>query len=97
MERSPAIDDARLATLFAKEAERFAAAHPRAAALAARAGASLVGGVPMSWMQRWASPVPPYAVSARGATITDADGHDYLDLALGDTADRKSTRLNSSH
>ena len=86
VERSPAIDDARLATLFAKEAERFAAAHPRAAALAARAGASLVGGVPMSWMQRWASPVPPYAVSARGATITDADGRDYLDLALGDTA-----------
>jgi glutamate-1-semialdehyde aminotransferase len=40
----------------------------------------------MSWMQRWASPVPPYAASARGATITDVDGHKYLDLALGDTA-----------
>ena len=40
----------------------------------------------MSWMQRWASPVPPYATSARGATITDVDGHQYLDLALGDTA-----------
>jgi glutamate-1-semialdehyde 2,1-aminomutase len=40
----------------------------------------------MSWMQRWASPVPPYAASARGATITDVDGHQYLDLALGDTA-----------
>ena len=37
-------------------------------------------------MQRWASPVPPYAASARGATITDVDGHRYLDLALGDTA-----------
>jgi glutamate-1-semialdehyde 2,1-aminomutase len=37
-------------------------------------------------MQRWASPVPPYAASARGATITDVDGHKYLDLALGDTA-----------
>ena len=40
----------------------------------------------MSWMQWWASPVPPYAASARGATITDVDGHRYLDLALGDTA-----------
>jgi glutamate-1-semialdehyde aminotransferase len=40
----------------------------------------------MSWMQRWASPVPPYAASARGAAITDVDGHQYLDLALGDTA-----------
>ena len=86
MGAAPTIDDARLARLFAAEAERFASAHPRAASLAARAGESLVGGVPMSWMQRWASPVPPYAVSARGAEITDADGHAYLDFALGDTA-----------
>lgn len=83
---APKIDDARLAPLFAAEAERFTLAHPRAAALATRAGESLLGGVPMSWMQRWASPVPPYAVSARGAAITDADGQVYLDFALGDTA-----------
>ena len=86
MGSAPKIDDVRLARLFAVEAERFTVTHPRAAALAKRAGASLVGGDPMSWMQRWASPVPPYAVSARGAEITDADGHAYLDFALGDTA-----------
>ena len=86
MSNAPKISDARLAPLFAAEAERFTLAHPRAAALAARAGESLLGGVPMSWMQRWASPVPPYAVSARGAQITDADGQIYLDFALGDTA-----------
>ena len=86
MGNAPKISDARLAPLFAAEAERFTLAHPRAAALAARAGGSLLGGVPMSWMQRWASPVPPYAVSARGAEITDADGQVYLDFALGDTA-----------
>ena len=86
MGSAPKIDDVRLARLFAVEAERFTVTHPRAAALAKRAGASLVGGVPMSWMQRWASPVPPYAVSARDAEITDADGHAYLDFALGDTA-----------
>ena len=86
MGNGPKISDARLAALFATEAERFTLAHPRAAALAARAGESLLGGVPMSWMQRWASPVPPYAVSARGAQITDADGQVYLDFALGDTA-----------
>ena len=86
MGNAPKINDARLAPLFAAEAERFTLAHPRAAALAARAGESLLGGVPMSWMQRWASPVPPYAVSARGASITDADGQVYLDFALGDTA-----------
>ena len=86
MSHAPRIDNARLQRLFAEESSRFARAHPRAAELAARAGGSLVGGVPMSWMQRWASPVPPYAASARGATITDVDGHMYLDLALGDTA-----------
>lgn len=80
------ISDEHLARLFGEESDRFARAHPRAATLAARAGGSLVGGVPMSWMQRWASPVPPYAASALGATITDVDGHQYLDLALGDTA-----------
>jgi len=80
------ISDEQLARLFGEESDRFARAHPRAAQLAARAGGSLVGGVPMSWMQRWASPVPPYAASARGATIMDVDGHQYLDLALGDTA-----------
>ncbi|MEY4036084.1 MAG: hypothetical protein RL715_303 [Chloroflexota bacterium] len=58
MGNAPKISDARLAPLFAAEAERFTLAHPRAAALAARAGESLLGGVPMSWMQRWASPVP---------------------------------------
>ena len=83
---APKIKDARLAALFAAEAERFRLAHPRAAALAARAGESLLGGVPMSWMQRWASPVPPYAASARGAEIRDVDGQVYLDFALGDTA-----------
>ena len=80
------ISDEHLARLFGEESDRFARAHPRAAQLAARASGSLVGGVPMSWMQRWASPVPPYAASARGAAITDVDGHQYLDLALGDTA-----------
>jgi glutamate-1-semialdehyde 2,1-aminomutase len=86
MSHAPRIVNARLLHLFAEESDRFARAHPRAAQLAARADGSLVGGVPMSWMQRWASPVPPYAASARGATITDVDGHKYLDLALGDTA-----------
>jgi len=80
------ISDEHLVHLFGEESDRFARAHPRAAQLAARASGSLVGGVPMSWMQRWASPVPPYAASARGAAITDVDGHQYLDLALGDTA-----------
>ena len=86
MLRRSHIDRARLAALTAVEAERFSAAHPKSIALARRASKSMVRGVPMPWMQRWASPVPPFAVSALGAEIIDADGVSYLDLALGDTA-----------
>ena len=80
------VHEARLASLIAAEGERFLARHPKSAALAARAAGSLVRGVPMPWMQRWASPVPPFAVRAQGAEIEDADGAAYHDLALGDTA-----------
>jgi glutamate-1-semialdehyde aminotransferase len=80
------INTEKLAALHAVEAERFVAAHPASIALARRAGASLVRGVPMPWMQRWASPVPPFAATARGAEVIDADNVRYLDLALGDTA-----------
>ena len=80
------INTEKLVALHAVEAERFVAAHPASIALARRAGASLVRGVPMPWMQRWASPVPPFAATARGAEVIDADNVRYLDLALGDTA-----------
>lgn len=76
----------KLASLTEAESDRFRKEHPRSVALAARAHGSLVGGVPMPWMQRWASPVPPFAVRAQGAEVEDADGVVYLDLALGDTA-----------
>src|SRR5690606_15246603 len=46
---------------------------------------SLVGGVPMPWMMRWAGGFPVFAADATGARITDVDGHTYIDLCLGDT------------
>lgn len=39
----------------------------------------------MPWMMRWAGGFPPFAARAAGARITDVDGHDYVDLCLGDT------------
>ena len=33
----------------------------------------------------WAGGFPPYVASARGASLTDVDGHDYVDLCLADT------------
>jgi glutamate-1-semialdehyde aminotransferase len=81
----PTLDRDRLDRLMTAEVARFADAHPRSAALHARAGESLLEGVPMPWMVKWASPFPPYVAEASGAHFTCVDGHDYVDLCLGDT------------
>ena len=79
------IDRSRLATLMAAETERFAAGHPRSRALHERARASLVDGVPMNWMVKWAGPFPLFVETAAGSHFTCVDGHDYIDFCLGDT------------
>ena len=81
----PAIDRARLPDLLAREEQRFVAEHPRSHALFERAQRSLLGGVPMHWMVRWAGRFPVFVRAAAGAHFTDVDGHRYLDLCLGDT------------
>jgi glutamate-1-semialdehyde 2,1-aminomutase len=79
------VDRQRLAALITRESEAFASARPRSRALAERARASLLGGVPMTWMMRWAGPFPVFLAEARGARVVDVDGHEYVDLCLGDT------------
>jgi glutamate-1-semialdehyde aminotransferase len=79
------LDRDRLARLMAAEMTRFADDHPRSAALHARARESLLEGVPMPWMVKWAGPFPPYVETASGAHFACVDGHDYVDLCLGDT------------
>jgi glutamate-1-semialdehyde 2,1-aminomutase len=79
------LDRERLQRLMVGELERFGAGHPGSRALHQRAMASLVGGVPMPWMARWPGGYPIYVQEARGARITDVDGHQYVDLCLGDT------------
>ncbi|MEX0754841.1 MAG: aspartate aminotransferase family protein [Actinomycetota bacterium] len=79
------IDRTRLRTLHQREEQRFVAEHPSSAALAKRANGSLVGGVPMTWMMAWPGGFPLFMDHARGARITDVDGHEYVDLCLGDT------------
>ena len=39
----------------------------------------------MPWMMRWAGGFPVFAREASGARIVDVDGHEYVDLCLGDT------------
>jgi glutamate-1-semialdehyde 2,1-aminomutase len=74
----------RLAAALAAEQERFERTHPRAAARHA-AESAMLGGVPMPWMMRWAGGFPVIAAHAEGARLTDTDGHEYVDLCLGDT------------
>jgi glutamate-1-semialdehyde 2,1-aminomutase len=78
-------DRGRLSALLGRETEAFAAARPRSRALFERAGQSLLGGVPMPWMMLWAGGFPVFAREASGARIVDVDGHEYVDLCLGDT------------
>jgi glutamate-1-semialdehyde 2,1-aminomutase len=79
------IDRAELARLTRAELDTFAANHPLSRQLFDRAQRSLVGGVPMPWMMMWAGGFPPYVATARGAGLTDVDGHSYVDLCLADT------------
>ena len=39
----------------------------------------------MTWMNKAAGRFPMYLSGARGSRVTDIDGHDYVDFALGDT------------
>jgi glutamate-1-semialdehyde aminotransferase len=82
---SAAVDRGTLERLLEGELERFRATHPRSAAAHERARASLVGGVPMPWMMLWAGGYPVVAERAVGNRVVDVDGHEYVDLCLGDT------------
>ena len=79
------IDRDHLGRLLERELATFAGAHPRSKELYERARGSLIGGVPMPWMMRWAGGHPVFAAHGQGARIVDVDGHEYIDFALGDT------------
>src|SRR5438309_2555446 len=79
------IDRTKLKTLQQREESRFLADHPKSAALYNRPQSSLLGGVPMNWMKKWAGAFPVFVKSANLAHITDVDNREYIDLCLGDT------------
>lgn len=82
---SKLINRTHLTHLLKEEEERFRTTHPRSYALYTQAQRSLFGGVPMSWMMKWAGGFPLFLQQAHGARVTDVDGHEYVDLCLGDT------------
>ena len=75
----------RISELYERERQRFAETHPRSKELHEKAKASLLSGVPMNWMTRWAGSFPVFFDQASGAEIVDVDGNVYADLCLGDT------------
>jgi glutamate-1-semialdehyde 2,1-aminomutase len=79
------LERTRLQSLMEREQKKFIADRPKSAALFERARKSLLGGVPMNWMAKWAGAFPPFVREARGAEFFDVDGHRYIDLCLGDT------------
>jgi glutamate-1-semialdehyde 2,1-aminomutase len=80
-----AIDRSRISTLMESERKQFVRTHPKSQQMFHRAASSLHGGVPMNWMSKWPGPFPVFVADAYGAHFTDLDGHEYVDLCLGDT------------
>ncbi|MGE4426283.1 MAG: transaminase [Solirubrobacteraceae bacterium] len=78
-------DRERLRRLLDAELRDFRDRHPRSLAAHERARRSLLGGVPMPWMMRWAGGFPVAVERAHGSRVVDIDGHEYVDLCLGDT------------
>ena len=74
-----------LHVLLAAEDQRFIDTHPKSRALFLRAQKSLLAGVPMPWMVRWAGAFPIFVAEGRGGRFADVDGREYIDFCLGDT------------
>ena len=78
------IDRSALAARLQAEQATHAERTPKSKALFDAAD-HLFGRVPMTWMNKWSGGYPLYLDRAHGNRITDVDGHEYVDFALGDT------------
>lgn len=78
------VDRDRLAQLLTVERETHRSRTPGSRALFDQAD-HLFGRVPMTWMNKWSGGYPLYLARAHGNRITDVDGNEYIDFALGDT------------
>src|SRR5664279_5535713 len=79
------IDAGRTQDLLAQERATHEERNPGSRALF-EAADHLFGRVPMTWMNKWDGGFPLYHATASGNRVSDVDGHDYIDFALGDTA-----------
>jgi glutamate-1-semialdehyde 2,1-aminomutase len=83
--RATQIDRINLESLLERERKTYRENHSKSLELY-RGARNLFGGVPMPWMNKWVGGFPLYMEGAKGNIITDVDGNEYIDFALGDTA-----------
>ncbi len=82
----PEISQQRINEITQREIARFQAERPKSMALLERARRTMPDGVPMAWMNFF-YPTGPFVVAkAKGAYLSDIDGHRYLDMNLADTS-----------
>lgn len=79
------INREKLQAQYEKENEIFEKTHKKSGELFREAHNSMVKGVPMSWMERWAGRYPIFVKEAKGSHFQDVDGNHYIDFCLGDT------------
>jgi glutamate-1-semialdehyde 2,1-aminomutase len=78
------LNRSKLTSLIEKERELYVRTHQKSLD-AFKSADNLFGRVPMTWMSKWSGGFPIYLQSAHGNRITDIDGNEYIDFALGDT------------
>ena len=75
----------KLKQVYSEELRLFDELHKESIRRHEEAKGSLLLGVPLNWMVRYAGKVPISVVDSKGSYIKDADGIEYIDFNLGDT------------
>ena len=75
----------RIREIHDRETKVFSQMRPKTKAALDGGTNAFVDGVPMLWMLDWPQPFPMLVAEARGAHLTDIDGHQLDDFCLGDT------------
>jgi len=76
----------RAAQRTAELREKFTARRPNSRRAAEQQRTHLPAGTAMHWFSQWPLPFPVYLETAQGNRVIDADGIEYLDFCLGDSA-----------
>src|SRR6188472_1209833 len=78
------VDRDRVRELKNVEDARFAATHPKSAALIERGRAVMPNGVPMAWQVGSYHHLPMWVAEGKGTRLVDVDGNVYVDFNIAD-------------